>query len=170
MVGTEPLRLREMVESHFSFVWQNVRRYGVRDGDVDDVAQRVFLTAARRLGEIRAGSERAYLLTIAAREAGHMRRSYRRRGEVAEDAMPEEASGSSRPDELTSRKQALSHARSALDGMARDLRTVFVLFELEERSATEIAALLAIPVGTAKSRLRRARDEFATRTARLRES
>jgi len=47
---------------------------------------------------------------------------------------------------------------------------VFVLFELEERSAREIAALLAIPVGTAKSRLRRARDEFALRTARLREA
>ena len=49
-----------------------------------------------------------------------------------------------------------------------ELRTVFELFEIEERTASEIAALLAIPLGTAKSRLRRARGEFVTRTARLR--
>lgn len=168
MVDREHPRFRQIVSSHADFVGRSLRRYGVRDGDVDDLSQRVFLTAARRLSEIRSGSERAYLLAIAVREAGHIRRSYRRRGEVAEDALSDQAAGSARPDELTSRKQALSRARSALDGMDHELRTVFVLFELEERTASEIASLLAIPLGTAKSRLRRARDAFAERTANLR--
>ena len=47
-----------------------------------------------------------------------------------------------------------------LDVMPIDLRTVFVLFELEGMSTVEIAPVLGIPVGTASSRLRRAREEF----------
>lgn len=61
------------------------------------------------------------------------------------------------------------HARSALarrvqevlDGMAPDLREVLVLCEMEERDGPEVAALLDLPLGTLKSRLRRAREQFA---------
>ena len=41
-----------------------------------------------------------------------------------------------------------------------ELRAVFVLFEIEELSLSEIAGLLGIPAGTAASRLRRARETF----------
>ena len=44
--------------------------------------------------------------------------------------------------------------------MSLELRTVFVLFELEQMTKTEVAALLDLPVGTAVSRLRRAREHF----------
>jgi RNA polymerase sigma-70 factor (ECF subfamily) len=44
---------------------------------------------------------------------------------------------------------------------------VFTLYELEEVNVPEIAALLGIPVGTAASRLRRAREEFQTRAREL---
>ena len=44
--------------------------------------------------------------------------------------------------------------------MTPDLRVVFVLHELEELSARQVAELLDIPAGTAGSRLRRAREEF----------
>jgi RNA polymerase sigma-70 factor (ECF subfamily) len=37
---------------------------------------------------------------------------------------------------------------------------VFVLFELEQMTKSEVASLLGIPVGTAVSRLRRAREQF----------
>jgi RNA polymerase sigma-70 factor (ECF subfamily) len=47
-----------------------------------------------------------------------------------------------------------------LEAMPMDLRTVLVLFELEQMTKGEVAALLEIPVGTAVSRLRRAREEF----------
>jgi RNA polymerase sigma-70 factor (ECF subfamily) len=49
-----------------------------------------------------------------------------------------------------------------------DLRTVFILFEIEGLSAPSIASMLDIPVGTAASRLRRARDIFREHAARLR--
>jgi len=42
-----------------------------------------------------------------------------------------------------------------------DQRTVFVLFELEEMSGEQIAALLSVPEGTVRSRLRLARRAFS---------
>jgi DNA-directed RNA polymerase specialized sigma24 family protein len=39
-------------------------------------------------------------------------------------------------------------------------RATGVLFELEQMTKTEVASLLALPVGTAASRLRRAREHF----------
>jgi RNA polymerase sigma-70 factor (ECF subfamily) len=55
-----------------------------------------------------------------------------------------------------------------LEEMADDLRAVFVLFEIEEMSAQQISELMDIPLGTAKSRLRRAREDFAERVRRAR--
>ena len=42
----------------------------------------------------------------------------------------------------------------------RAVFVLFVLFELEELSSAEIAEVLALPIGTVASRLRRAREEF----------
>jgi RNA polymerase sigma-70 factor (ECF subfamily) len=52
--------------------------------------------------------------------------------------------------------------------MPIDLRTVFVLFEIEEITMAEIAALTGLPSGTVASRLRRAREEFRIQAARVR--
>jgi RNA polymerase sigma-70 factor (ECF subfamily) len=51
--------------------------------------------------------------------------------------------------------------------MPEELRVVFVLYELEELSTPEIAELCELPLGTAASRLRRAREDFEQRVARL---
>jgi RNA polymerase sigma-70 factor (ECF subfamily) len=45
---------------------------------------------------------------------------------------------------------------------------VFVLFELEGLAVSEIAELEALPLGTASSRLRRARQEFSLISKRFR--
>jgi RNA polymerase sigma-70 factor (ECF subfamily) len=54
-----------------------------------------------------------------------------------------------------------------LGEMPTKLREVFVLFELEELRVAEVAELLAMPIGTVGSRLRRARRDFRTRSRRL---
>jgi RNA polymerase sigma-70 factor (ECF subfamily) len=50
--------------------------------------------------------------------------------------------------------------------MPLELRTVLVLFELEQLTKNEVAELLELPVGTAVSRLRRAREEFRSQLKR----
>jgi RNA polymerase sigma-70 factor (ECF subfamily) len=48
-----------------------------------------------------------------------------------------------------------------------DLRAVLALYEFEEMTTAEIAAILDIPGGTVASRLRRARADFRERVAML---
>lgn len=162
-------RLTRMVADHFDFIWRLLRRNGVPEGDADDLTQRVFLTAARRLHDIRPAAERAFLFSVAVGEAGHLRRTYRRRGEVSVEALAEATTtGSQRPDELAGKREALAFVDTIIQEMPDDLRIAFVLFEIEELSGQQVAALLEIPIGTAKSRLRRAREDFSLRVSSLR--
>lgn len=161
-------RLRALVDAHLAFVWRTLRRAGASEADAEDAAQRVFLTVSRRLHEIRPGSERAFIYTVAQGEASHLRRSYKRRAEVGPESLEERSTGRPRPDELVNRREALGHARRVLDEMDEALRQVFVLFEVEDLSCQEIAGLLGIPLGTVKSRLLRARESFRARIGELR--
>jgi RNA polymerase sigma-70 factor (ECF subfamily) len=54
-----------------------------------------------------------------------------------------------------------------LEGLPMDLRAEFVLAEIEEMTAAQIATMLELPPGTVASRLRRAREEFDERLNRL---
>ena len=160
----QPPPIEVLVGAHFDFIWRNLKRLGVREGDVDDLTQKVFITASRKLDVLRPGAERAFLYAIALREASHARRSYRRRGEeTADGALDDKSTGALRPDEEVDRADARRAIAQVLDGMEEELRMVFVLFEVEEMTALEISELLEIPLGTAKSRLRRAREVFADR-------
>jgi RNA polymerase sigma-70 factor, ECF subfamily len=55
-----------------------------------------------------------------------------------------------------------------LASLPLDLRTVFVLYELEELTMAEIARALDLPMGTVASRLRRARETFEELSRRVR--
>ena len=158
---TAEKRLREMVEAHYDFVWRSLRRLGVASGDVDDGAQQVFSTVARKLGSIRSGRERSFLFQTSLRVAADSRRTRRRRREVAEvteDEQPADHAPSG--EDLLDLRRAREHLDRLLDGMSLELRAVFVLFELDEMTMAEIAELLDLPAGTVASRLRRARAEF----------
>jgi RNA polymerase sigma-70 factor (ECF subfamily) len=154
-------RLRSLVEAHHDFIWRSLRRLGVAPADVDDSTQQVFLIAARKLDSIRHGCERRFLFQTALRVASEHRRAVRRRAELgggAEDSLVDSAPLAP---ELLEMRQARAQLDAILDEMPFDLRTVFVLFELDEMTAPEIAALLDIPIGTVASRLRRARAAFS---------
>jgi RNA polymerase sigma-70 factor (ECF subfamily) len=71
------------------------------------------------------------------------------------------------PEQAAQKSQAKQLLERILSEMNEDLRTVFVLFELEGLTSVEIAELLSIPVGTAASRLRRAREEFQLAVTKL---
>ncbi len=158
-----------MVDEHIDAIARVLRRLGVPDGDVDDAVQQVFLTASRRMDEIAERAERAFLYKTALHVAAHARRSVARRRETAdEDGADALVDSGPSAEELIDRRRAARMLEEVLGGMAEDLRAVFVLFEVEQLSVPEIAALIDVPVGTAASRLRRAREDFRERVARLR--
>ena len=154
-------RVRAMVGGHFDVVWRALKRLGVPAGAVDDAAQDVFIVAARKLAEIEIGRERGYLMAVAVRVASDARRAARRRGEVSIDAAPEVGgaeAGRGGAEAVLDRRRLRDALGALLARMPEEMRETFVLFEIEELNAGEVAAALGIPIGTVASRVRRARE------------
>jgi RNA polymerase sigma-70 factor (ECF subfamily) len=163
----EDVRLRTMLDEHFDFIWRQLRRFGLSADHADDAAQQVFFIASRKLGAIAIGSERSFLFGTAMRVASDLRRSASYRREIAHEDPAGAIAAGDAPDELLDRQRARALLDTVLESLEADLRTVFILFELEEMTTSEIAALLELPQGTVASRLRRAREEFQARIERL---
>jgi RNA polymerase sigma-70 factor, ECF subfamily len=151
-------RLRKAFVEHYTGIWCFLRRMGVSAHGADDAAQQVFLIALEALPRITFGSERAFLYGTAVRTAHGLRR--RREREVGGVDVDLAGSALLGPDELTDQKRTREALDRILERMDLDLRTVFVLFEIEGFTVPEIAKVLALPVGTAASRLRRSREHF----------
>ncbi len=166
--GGAASRLRVLFDGQFDFVWRSLRRLGVPSATVDDAAQEVFVVAARRLGDILPGRERSFLFATALRIASTARRAGRRRGETAEQPIEDLSDHAPGPDEIADRRRAREVLDRVLESMDLDLRTVFVLHELEEMTMAEIATTLELAPGTVASRLRRARAEFQAIVVRVR--
>jgi RNA polymerase sigma-70 factor (ECF subfamily) len=166
---------------HADFVWLTLQRLGVRDADVEDLLQEVFVVVHRRLHTFDESSRMTtWLFGICLRvAAGYRRRAHFRReratGEVPEQATAEEGS----PESAAQAGEARARLRTVLDGMELEERALFVMFEIDEVPCEQIAEMLGVPVGTVYSRLHAARTAFqralarfeareATRGARLR--
>jgi RNA polymerase sigma-70 factor (ECF subfamily) len=157
--GTDA-RLVTVVRRHYDLIWRSVRRFGVPASAADDAVQHVLLLLADRLWQIEVGRERAFLLSVSVRVAANFRRRIGRTREVALPAGDGEPTGGASPEDLLEQKEQRSKLDEGLGTLPLDQRAVFVLFELEGLTLPEIADSLGIPLGTATSRLRRARARF----------
>ncbi len=165
----ETARLRRVVTEDYGFLWRSLRRLGVPEADADDGAQRVLGVLARRIQDVAPGAERAFLFQTALRVASEMRRSQRRsRVTLAHDELEEPVDDAPGPDVVVEQQEARRLLGEALDSIEIELAAVFILFELEELTTSEIAQLLGIPPGTVSTRLRRAREDFKKAVVRLR--
>lgn len=125
--------------------------------DAPDVAHEVFLVVVKRLGTLRA-PERfgSWLFGIARRvTAAHTRRAARAPLAEAVPDLPDRRAG--RWPELSASAELV---RRALDALSAEQREIFVLIEIEGHTSVEVAALLDLPEGTVRSRLRRGRRRF----------
>jgi RNA polymerase sigma-70 factor, ECF subfamily len=154
----DPARLERMFHADYRFIWRLLRRLGVPETQVDDAAQQVFLIAAERMDDIQENRERAFAFGTALRLAQSLHRRSKR--ETISDTCDESASSLPSPDDLADQRRNRELLGRVLDGMPLELRTVFILYELETLSSPEIAELIEIPLGTVASRLRRARAQF----------
>jgi RNA polymerase sigma-70 factor (ECF subfamily) len=153
-------RVSKLVECYYEDVLRTARKFGVSANDVEDVAQKVFILASRKLNQIELGSERSFLYGTTIRVAGDLVRSAVVRREIAQDDIDPIQTGHNL-DSIVDQ----FHARAALDHllstMPDELRSVFVLYEVEELTMAQISELLRLPTGTVASRLRRSREWFA---------
>ena len=158
------ISLHKIFKENHDMVWRMLRRFGVSEDRADDATQHVFLVFAERIAQINPGSERAFLFGTALRTAQTIRRDNRR--EMTGDV---ELLSSMVPavDELTDQKRARQMLDLVLEQLDGELKAVFVLYELEGFTTPEVAEILDVPLGTAASRLRRARERFSALAHRL---
>ncbi|MDF2696876.1 MAG: polymerase sigma factor RpoE [Labilithrix sp.] len=146
-----------------------LRRLGVRTADIEDVAQEVFLIVHRKLDSFdRRRSIQLWLFGICVRVAAAHRRLARHRRQVHGEEPPFAVDDGPLPDEEIAAEQNRKLVLAALDGIDPQRRPVFVMYDLNEFSVSEIAETLSIPANTVYSRLRAAREEFRQAVARLR--
>jgi RNA polymerase sigma-70 factor (ECF subfamily) len=160
---------RPVFEQELTYVWNALRRLGVRPADLEDVTQEVFLRIHHRFSEYDpARPIRAWIFGYAYRCAADYRRLARHRRE----APGAEGDGASDPAPLADEQLVLGDRRAllerALDALPIERRAVLILHALEDRPVAEIAEALGIPANTVYSRLRVARVELSDEVKRLR--
>jgi RNA polymerase sigma-70 factor (ECF subfamily) len=163
----EPPTFAEVYDANVEFVWRIVARLGVRPASVEDVAQEVFVVVHRKLHEFHGlSSIRTWLFQIARRAVHDHRRTVRRReapathAEEPVDVETVRASEQDSPDAVAARAEAVRLLHAILDDLSDEQREVFVLAELEQLPAPQIAEAVGINVNTIYSRLRLARAAF----------
>lgn len=139
------------------FVWRALRRLGVREADVPDVCQDVFVVVHRKLPGFEGRSTlRSWIYGICIRTAAdHRRRAHVRHEMPTPD--PPEGEVAATQTIAVERRQARALLDTALDLLDEDKRAVFVLYEVEELTMSEVAEAVGCPLQTAYSRLHAAR-------------
>lgn len=148
---------RDVFDTHLPYVWRLLRYLGVSDADLEDACQDVFVIAHRRMGELQQSDvPRPWMRQICVNVASNSRRSQRRRrygGGLDDLELPTEAN-QHREAEVRQMRQVLL---SVLEQVPEDQRRVFVLYEIEQLSMSEVASTLECPLQTAYHRLHAAR-------------
>lgn len=163
----DPSTFRRIFEEQFDYVWTALRRLGVPDRDRQDQAHEVFLRVSHHLGDYDlARPIRPWLFAFAVRVASEYRRLSRNRHEVLGEELSAAAQGEG-PEEDAERNRKRRLVIAALDHLDMDKRAVLILHDLDGCSVPDIAEALGIPEGTAYSRLRVARTQFADAARRL---
>jgi len=169
LVATTP-PFASVYDRYFDFVWASVRRLGVAPGDVDDVVQEAFVVIHSRLHTLeQPESLRSWVYGVVRRTVSTYRRS--RRTEDTNDAVLAELDRAREfaqptPQALTEQADRMGLLWELLLELDEPKREVFVLAEVEELTMPEIASALEIPLNTAYSRLRAARQAFEAALAR----
>jgi len=159
---------REIFETQFSYVWHVLKRLGVAERDLEDLAQQVFLQVHGQLPKfVSSRPLRPWLFSFAYHAASNYRALSRHRVELSIVA-PEQPDTSPNADEQLITRQELELAELALARVALERRAVLLLHEVEGHSVPEIAESLNLPLNTAYSRLRLARQEYEQAVRRLR--
>jgi RNA polymerase sigma-70 factor (ECF subfamily) len=158
----EDQALSDLVDRHRNAVSRFVaRRLGSRASWVDDVTQDVFVQVVRTARRFEGRSTfRTWLFGIA---LNLCRDCLRREHRLAQDDgfLAELPDASLDPFQRLAFRERAARVRAALRGLTRPQRLVLRLRDGENMRYEEIARVLAVPIGTVRSRLHNARAALA---------
>jgi RNA polymerase sigma-70 factor (ECF subfamily) len=163
-----PPTFNAIFRAEFDYVWHSLRRLGVPERDLEDLTHDVFFRIYERLSDYdSARPVRPWLFGFAFRVASDYRRRFSNRRELLSPAS-ETSDPAPTPLDRLVQAEALTLAQTALNGIEIERRAVFILHEIDECPVPEIAKALGLPLNTAYSRLRTAREEFRSALQRER--
>lgn len=167
--STSALDFHGIYDAYASFVWTNARRLGIPADHIEDVVQDVFMVVHRRLNDFGANSSiKTWLWGILINVVRDRRRRYRRKEQNEErEAIGEVTAHDAQPDERAAAGEALRVVQAVLERLSDEKRELFILSQLEELTASEIAELTKKNVNTVYSRIRVARQDFEREFQRL---
>jgi RNA polymerase sigma-70 factor (ECF subfamily) len=155
--------LGELVRQHYALLYRYAYRLTGSAADAEDLTQQTFLTAQRKLDQLREPkSAKNWLFAILRNVYLKDVRDRRRESFVSMECIAELGTGSDiefLPDQ--------EELQSALDALPEEYRTPLILFYLEEFSYREIAEQMGTPIGTVMSRLSRGKTYLRRRLAAL---
>ena len=151
---------------HGGLVYRFTLRMSQDTSVAEEVTQEVFLVLLNQSD--RFDPQRAALSTwlcgIARRQLWkHLQRFDGHASDLSEDDAPEAESPDDSPVTWLMRQEAVAIVRLGLDELPMPLKEVIVLCELEEMTYDQAALILAVPIGTVRSRLHRAKARLAAR-------
>lgn len=140
----------QLVEQHYSLLYKFAYRLSGSFADAEDLTQHAFLTAQKKIHQLRSRDRvQAWLLTIVRNSyLKQQRRESRQRISLESVAEPEVCV----PENTDVDSEQL---QKILSEMPEDFRVVIILFYFRELSYKHIAECVDIPLGTVMSRLAR---------------
>jgi RNA polymerase sigma-70 factor (ECF subfamily) len=160
----------QIYERYFDFVWSSARRLGASDAAMDDVVQEIFIVIHAKVRTLqKPESLRSWIYGIVRRTVSDHHRARRAReasgvGLVVHYELDQLLPRT--PLDLTEQNAQVRLLWSLLEELEHSKREVFILVELEQMTVPEVAEALEIPLNTAYSRLRVARQAFEASLAR----
>jgi RNA polymerase sigma-70 factor (ECF subfamily) len=163
----DALTFDEVFEGHAGYVWRVLRRLGVRNADLKDVCQEVFIVVHGKLPSYDGRcSVTTWLWGLCRRKASEYRRTPHVGREDLVDALPEQGEPPSQELDMDQRAK-LRLLDAALATLDDDKRLVFVLHGIEEVPMREVAEICDCPLQTAYSRYHAAQRHVEAALRRL---
>lgn len=144
---------QQLVDQHYEAVYRLQLRLTNILEDAEDLTQSTFATARQKIGSYRGGSTlRTWLHSIGLNEYRMWRRKQKLFGPLLKDR-PMTESGYEEVEEAEVLKALLKR-------ISEEHKEAFLLFEVEQHSMAEVSEILKVPLGTAKSRVAKARTSL----------
>ena len=156
----------ELIRPHVPSVRRFAYSFARHWSDADDLAQEALLKAFRAIGSFEGrASLSTWLYSVTRSVCYDHYRSKLAHARESEDSLDEHAEMAPEaphdtPDGLLERKDDAEQLWRAIKRLPAEFRVPLVLFEIEGLAYEEIAKVEAVPIGTVRSRLSRARQQL----------
>lgn len=155
--------IAQLYERHGALVYRFTLRMSGDASMAEEITQEVFLAFLKKPHQFE--EERSafstWLCGIARRQLWKRLERDERFVAVEDSEQSPDLYSPDDPDEWLSRKAAVDAVRKGIDQLPLLLKEVVVLCELEELTYSQVSLILAVPIGTVRSRLHRAKARLA---------